>query len=341
LALIKRGTSTGNLPVVTQYTNEPAVTGGNPILATNSNNGTNLLFNDILGTTIGSLQIDKFTSTNLTAFGVPTNNDQRVTNNELFFTGKPKIEGLGYVFLFRNYRANLGQIEPAKLTKELATESEFTNGKWQTADPLGYPDGWNNLAYVNNGVTDNIDMFGLANMTTQQQRKVINALINTSRSSVGHAQRAEALLNATAKTNNLADYLGASANTISTLVEHLPDGTPGKQAFETLNNLVSAGNSISQAINQARSNDPRFITTILDASGVGNIPGIGSYIDFINGSINAIAGGLESIKVDLIMQNIDLIDDPIMGDIPLNRIISGEWLVPINIFNAELRRLEE
>jgi hypothetical protein len=30
-------------------------------------------------------------------------------------------------------------------------------GKWQTADPLGYPDGWNNLAYVNNGVTSAID----------------------------------------------------------------------------------------------------------------------------------------------------------------------------------------
>jgi RHS repeat-associated protein len=291
-----------------------------PILASHKGTKTQgVLFNDMLGTTIGTLQMDKFNSFKRDAFGKLFANS---TNNEYnMFTGKPNVAGLGYAFLFRNYRANLG--------------------KWQTADPLGYPDGWNNLAYVNNGVTDNIDMFGLANMTTQQQRKVINALINTSRSSVGHAQRAEALLNATAKTNNLADYLGASANTISTLVEHLPDGTPGKQAFETLNNLVSAGNSISQAINQARSNDPRFITTILDASGVGNIPGIGSYIDFINGSINAIAGGLESIKVDLIMQNIDLIDDPIMGDIPLNRIISGEWLVPINIFNAELRRLEE
>ena len=33
-------------------------------------------------------------------------------------------------------------------------------GKWQTADLLGYPDGWNNFAYVNNGVTMAIDIAG-------------------------------------------------------------------------------------------------------------------------------------------------------------------------------------
>jgi hypothetical protein len=32
--------------------------------------------------------------------------------------------------------------------------------KWQTADPLGYPDGWNALAYCNNGVTGAVDMWG-------------------------------------------------------------------------------------------------------------------------------------------------------------------------------------
>ena len=47
-----------------------------------------------------------------------------------FFTGKPHVGEMGYVFLFRAYRAD--------------------QGKWQTSDPLGYPDGWNNLAYVNN-----------------------------------------------------------------------------------------------------------------------------------------------------------------------------------------------
>jgi len=56
------------------------------------------------------------------------------------FTGKPQVEELGHVFLFRNYRAELG--------------------KWQTADPLGYPDGWNQLAYCNNGVVGAIDYNG-------------------------------------------------------------------------------------------------------------------------------------------------------------------------------------
>ena len=35
------------------------ITGGNPILATNNTNGTNLLFNDMQGTAIGTLQVDK------------------------------------------------------------------------------------------------------------------------------------------------------------------------------------------------------------------------------------------------------------------------------------------
>ena len=49
---------------------------------------------------------------------------------------------MGYAFLFRAYRAD--------------------QGKWQTSDPLGYPDGWNNFAYVNNGVTATIDPLGLS-----------------------------------------------------------------------------------------------------------------------------------------------------------------------------------
>ena len=47
----------------------------------------------------------------------------------------------------RNYRASLG--------------------KWQTADPLGYPDGWNQLAYCNNGVLLKLDMFGGAEYDPQ------------------------------------------------------------------------------------------------------------------------------------------------------------------------------
>jgi len=114
LALIKRGT--------TEYVYEPAVTGGNPILA----NG-KAMFNDILGNTLGLIgENNKLTGTQSTSFGNGA--------KKAFFTGKPYVTGLGYTFLFRNYRSDLG--------------------KWQNQDLLGYPDGWNNLAYCNNKVTD-------------------------------------------------------------------------------------------------------------------------------------------------------------------------------------------
>ena len=74
----------------------------------------------------------------MTAFGESDNVDA-------FFTGKPLVGELGYAFLFRNYRPE--------------------QGKWQTADPLGYPDGWNNFAYVNNAVTMAIDWLGGLTMT--------------------------------------------------------------------------------------------------------------------------------------------------------------------------------
>ena len=61
-------------------------------------------------------------------------------NFSTMFTVKPHVTELGYMFLFRNYDSSLG--------------------KWSTADPLGYPDGWNNFAYCNNGVTDAIDWLG-------------------------------------------------------------------------------------------------------------------------------------------------------------------------------------
>ena len=124
LALIQRNS--------TSYVNEPAVTGGNPILADDK-----ILFNDMLGTTLGVKDGDKVTQNNLTAFGESLSTSPM---QDSFFTGKPHVGEMGYVFLFRAYRAD--------------------QGKWQTADPLGYPDGWNNFTYVNNGVTFAIDWLG-------------------------------------------------------------------------------------------------------------------------------------------------------------------------------------
>jgi RHS repeat-associated protein len=125
LALLKRGT--------TEYVNEPAVTGGNPILA----NGKGL-FNDMLGNSLGVAEKDKFTAIKRDAFGKTLENSAGSAYN--MFTGKPQVSGLGYTFLFRNYRPSLG--------------------KWQTQDPLGYPDGWNNLAYCTNKVTSCFDWLG-------------------------------------------------------------------------------------------------------------------------------------------------------------------------------------
>ena len=90
------------------------------------------MFNDMLGNTLGTKQ-DKFKSVQMTAFG-------ETKNTDALFTGKPYIGELGYAFLFRNYRAD--------------------KGKWLSADPLGYPDGWNNFSYCNNISTMAIDWLG-------------------------------------------------------------------------------------------------------------------------------------------------------------------------------------
>ena len=63
-----------------------------------------------------------------------------LVDTNTMFTGKPHVAELGYTFLFRNYDSSLG--------------------KWSTADPLGYPDGWNNFAYCNNWATNAIDWQG-------------------------------------------------------------------------------------------------------------------------------------------------------------------------------------
>jgi len=128
LALIKRGG--------TSYVNEPAVTGGNPVLATNDKSE-KVLFNDMLGSTMGSVSGKDYKAVDMTLFG-----ESKTEDEEVFFTGKPEVDGLGYAFAFRNYRSSLG--------------------KWQTADPLGYPDGWNNKAYCLNRVTKYVDPLGLA-----------------------------------------------------------------------------------------------------------------------------------------------------------------------------------
>ena len=139
LALIKRGDE--------RFVNEPHVGGGNPVT---SSKGTTY-FNDVLGTTVGIREgrapsrpkSPRYSAAALTAFGesIPASQPLNTSTSQQFFTGKPHVAGLGHAFLFRNYRAGLA--------------------KWQTADPLGYPDGWNQLAYCGNGVVQAVDTYSL------------------------------------------------------------------------------------------------------------------------------------------------------------------------------------
>ena len=106
------------------YINEPYVTGGNPVMA-----GDDVLFNDMLGSTLAV----NGNPVEMTSFG-------ETGNKNAFFTGKPMIDELGFTFFFRDYNPN--------------------QGKWTTSDPLGYPDGWNNLAYCGNHSNMAIDTDG-------------------------------------------------------------------------------------------------------------------------------------------------------------------------------------
>ena len=156
LALIRRGDErfinephVGNVPQKLCFEGKPRAERrarrarkgprGNPVV---SSTGTSY-FNDMLGTTVGTKSGRKYSAAALTAFG-ETIEDGSIRSTPTpstytsFFTGKPHVKGLGHIFLFRNYRPSLA--------------------KWQTADPLGYPDGWNQLAYCNNCVVSFIDL---------------------------------------------------------------------------------------------------------------------------------------------------------------------------------------
>ena len=101
-----------------------------------------VMFNDRLGSTVAVKGDESYSMTSMTAFG-------ESGDSGAFFTGKPFIGELGYAFLMRSYRPE--------------------NGKWQTADPMGYPDGWNALAYCNNGVTSCVDLWAATQYEIQNE----------------------------------------------------------------------------------------------------------------------------------------------------------------------------
>jgi hypothetical protein len=106
------------------FVNESAIIDGKPILAFGKDSST-VLFEDMLGSTVGSVEGGMFNAIDRNAFG-ESNSDSELN----FFTGKLQVEGLGYAFMFRNYRAE--------------------QGKWQNSDPLGYPVGFprNHPAFI-------------------------------------------------------------------------------------------------------------------------------------------------------------------------------------------------
>ncbi|MFA7232181.1 MAG: hypothetical protein WC071_12995 [Victivallaceae bacterium] len=161
LALIARGEN--------NYLNEPAITGGNPILAF-SKDSSKVLFDDMLGNTLGSLENGKFNAINRTAFGAAPPTADSASNSSTselsnfssdFFTGKPSIPGLGYSFLFRNYRSEQGKWQTADPAGPALTSPEFSNRTNAKRYTIGYPDGWNNLAYCNNSANYKVDPLGL------------------------------------------------------------------------------------------------------------------------------------------------------------------------------------
>ena len=117
----------------TRFINEPIHGGGAPVVSFDDEK-VKTIFNDAIGTTLGSLSVSDLSPQENVKY-------KAVENTPLFMTGKPHIKNLGYTFLFRNFRDNIG--------------------KWQTRDPLGYPSGWNNFCYVNNNPNMFYDQYGL------------------------------------------------------------------------------------------------------------------------------------------------------------------------------------
>lgn len=154
----------------TKYINEPHAGGGNPVLAIGGES-TEAIFTDMLGTSIGKVEENGYSAIDKTSFGADT------SDKLSFFTGKPYIDGLGYAFLFRNYRADMG--------------------KWQISDVIGYPDGWNNFAYCNNDITNVVDLLGAAG-------HAINKVVTMTDGVTGVSFQAKILAYCSNDSNNLS-----------------------------------------------------------------------------------------------------------------------------------------
>ena len=179
------------------YINEPYVTGGNPVMA-----GDDVLFNDMLGSTLAV----NGNPVEMTSFG-------ETTDKNAFFTGKPMVDELGYSFLFRDYNPN--------------------QGKWTITDPLGYPDGWNNLAYCNNGVLYSIDVYGAATLSLRRRNVSLTKYYHLS----GHVSLSASEFNAISPslTNEVKNKFNKTTSTSGDVVYNIViSGFPEGNAINPL-----------------------------------------------------------------------------------------------------------
>ena len=186
------------------FINEPYVTGGNPILS--SKDG--VMFNDMLGSTlnIGGKAV------NMTSFG-------ESTDTNAMYTSKPYIGDLGYAFLFRNYRSDYG--------------------KRQTTDPLGYPDGWNNLAYCGNKFTFCVDFLGMQKVVVLPQASGSATLNNLETYIIGYWEA------------NKGDYVLVYAENMNSAKQQLNE----LSAKSAITGLIFTGHGTSSIQNIGSSNN--------------------------------------------------------------------------------------
>ena len=229
----------------TDILNEPAITGGNPVLS-----GDKVLFNDLLGNTLGVKDQSSYQPIRMTAFGESDNADA-------FFTGKPLVGELGYTFLFRNYRPE--------------------QGKWQTSDPLGYPDGWNNFSYCGNNV-NSIDFLGLWNLFKWIYTGDGNAsddIYNQSVEAAGetYLNNLNSMLNTLPELGVALNYYGQTQSLVtwtdSSLIAHRVSSDPLVSAF--VENFID--NTIIKIKNQKKSGSDSSISDlyVLDTFATGDL----------------------------------------------------------------------
>ena len=182
-----------------KYINEPHAGGGNPILATtpapNANSLTSpsqsqTIFTDMLGTSLGTVKNNAYSEIEKTAFGNLFSESaqpaESLSNANTFFTVKPYIQELGYAFLLRNYRADMG--------------------KWLSQDLIDYPDGWNNFAYCNNQPTCTIDLYGAYDLANSAYVSIKLQNGTLKEGYVSSSQDVTNILNNASSSNKITDF---------------------------------------------------------------------------------------------------------------------------------------